>query len=90
MPTVVVEKASAEATGEKCPECGSDLVKRQGRYGAFVGCSNYPKCKTIQRAKAQVVGTCPQCGGELVTRKGRYGPFVGCANYPTCKYIGRK
>jgi DNA topoisomerase-1 len=91
MPTVVVnsDQAKAEPVGQKCPECGSDLVKRHGRHGPFLGCSNYPKCKYIQRRKARVVGTCPQCGGELVTRKGRYGSFVGCANYPACKHVQR-
>ena len=76
-------------TGEKCPECGGDLVTRHGRYGAFVGCANYPACKYIRRTKTQAVGKCPECGGDLIARKGKYGAFIGCANYPTCKYKRR-
>jgi DNA topoisomerase-1 len=91
MPTVTVEtaKPKAEPTGETCPQCGGALVTRHGRYGPFVGCSNYPTCKYVQRSQPQVVGTCPECGGDLITKKGRYGSFVGCANYPACKYIQR-
>jgi DNA topoisomerase-1 len=91
MPTVTVEtaKPKAEPTGETCPQCGGALVTRHGRYGPFVGCSNYPTCKYVQRSEPQVAGTCPECGGDLVTKKGRYGSFVGCANYPACKYIQR-
>ncbi|MBN1936967.1 MAG: type I DNA topoisomerase, partial [Anaerolineae bacterium] len=72
MPTVKIEKEAPQPTGEKCPDCGSDLVRRKGKYGYFVGCANYPKCKYIQKAKReapQPVGrACPQCGGELVLR----------------------
>jgi DNA topoisomerase-1 len=89
MPTVTIERPKAEPTGERCPECGGDLVTRHGRRGPFVGCANYPACKYVQRAQAQPVGTCPECGGDLVAKRGRYGPFVGCANYPACKYIQR-
>ena len=97
MPQVTVEgsaagegrQTKAEPTGEKCPECGGDLVTRHSRYGAFVGCSNYPKCKYVQRSQVAPVGTCPQCGGDLVAKKGRFGPFVGCTNYPTCRYVQR-
>ncbi|MFN2272440.1 MAG: type I DNA topoisomerase [Anaerolineae bacterium] len=78
-------KASGKATptGETCPECGGAVLLRQGKYGRFRACSNFPKCKW----KAPVVvGTCPKCGGDLVERKGKRGPFWGCANYPTCSH----
>jgi DNA topoisomerase-1 len=78
-----------EATGEKCPRCGSELVAKSGRFGPFVGCSNYPDCKYIKREPPKDTGeTCPECGeGNLVERRGRFGPFVGCSNYPKCRYI---
>ena len=80
-----------EGTGEKCPECGSELVARTGRFGPFVGCSNYPDCKYIKKDPPKEVGEdCPQCGSPLVEKRGRYGPFVGCSNYPECKYIKKK
>jgi DNA topoisomerase-1 len=78
-------KASGGATptGETCPECGGAVVLRQGKYGRFRACSNFPKCKW----KASiVVGTCPKCGGDLVERKGKRGAFWGCSTYPACTY----
>ena len=84
----MVKKAPVE-TGEKCPECGHNLVIRNGRYGEFVACSNYPACKYIKKEKKEdiVVGICPKCGGnviEKITRKGKV--FWGCKNYPKCDY----
>ncbi len=77
-----------EGTGEPCPECGSELVLRSGRFGPFVGCSNYPECKYIKREPPKETGEkCPNCGSELVEKRGRFGPFVGCSNYPECKFI---
>jgi DNA topoisomerase-1 len=76
-------RGKATPTGETCPECGGAVLLRQGKYGRFRACSNFPKCKW----KAPiVVGTCPKCGGDLVERKGKRGPFWGCANYPTCSH----
>ena len=84
-----MEKKPAEETGEMCPECGSPLVIRKGKFGEFVACSNYPKCKYIKKEKKEVtvVCKCPKCGGDIVekpTRKGKV--FWGCSNYPKCKY----
>ena len=80
-----------QTTGEKCPNCGSDLVMRTGRFGPFVGCSNYPECKYIKKEPPKETGeTCPQDGAPLVEKRGRFGPFVGCSNYPECRYIKKK
>jgi DNA topoisomerase-1 len=72
---------------EKCPECGSNLVLRHGRYGQFIACSNYPQCKYVKR---QTLGIpCPEkgCTGELVARRTRKGKtFYGCSRYPECKF----
>jgi DNA topoisomerase I len=77
-----------EGTGEKCPSCGSELVAKTGRFGPFVGCSNYPQCKYIKKEPPKETGeTCPECGAALVEKRGRFGPFVGCSNYPGCRYI---
>ncbi len=76
-------KRKATPTGETCPECGGAVLLRQGKYGRFRACANFPKCKW----KAPiVVGTCPKCGGDLVEHKGKRGVFWGCANYPTCTH----
>lgn len=77
--------------GRVCPECGSPLVYRKGKYGEFIGCSNYPKCKYIdkQKEEAEVITShvCPKCGHQLVKRKSKRGEFVGCSNYPKCDYM---
>ena len=78
-------------TGEKCPVCGADLIYKEGKNGQFIGCSNYPACKYVQKEKKEVVFTgdlCPDCGRPLVFREDAKGrSFVACSGYPTCKYI---
>ncbi len=82
-------KKEALETGEKCPECGHPLVIRKGKYGEFVACSNFPKCKYIKNEprEEQIICDCPNCDdGKIVekhTRKGKI--FYGCNNYPKCK-----
>jgi DNA topoisomerase-1 len=81
-------------TGEKCPVCGSELLLRNGRFGEFVACSSYPKCKYTKNI-SKVVKTepvklpvkCPECGGDIIERKSKRGKFFGCSNYPKCKFI---
>ena len=83
-----MEKVAPEETGETCPECGSPLVIRKGRYGEFVACSNYPTCKYIKKEEVEVkeICGCPNCNGMIIEKKSRKGkPFYGCNNYPKCK-----
>ena len=90
-----MEKLEPEKVGEVCPECGGELVYRNGRYGKFIACSNFPKCKysrqieVKEKEKAEPTGQiCPECGGELLKRKSRFGTyFLGCGNYPKCHYM---
>lgn len=87
-----MEKLAPEKTGEICPQCGSELVIRQGRYGKFISCSNYPSCKYTAKlpkdAPEETGELCPECGSPLVKRVSRYGTtFIGCSNYPNCSYI---
>ena len=80
-------KKEAEVTGEKCPECGGDLVIRNGKYGKFTACSNYPNCKYIKKDEVEikVVSKCLKCGGDIIEKKTRKGKiFYGCKNYPKC------
>lgn len=83
-----MEKKEAEETGEECPECGHPLVKRNGRYGEFIACSNYPNCKYIKKEEKIVeIMDCPKCGGKIIEKKTRKGKiFYGCSNYPKCKF----
>ncbi len=83
-----MEKKEAEQTGENCPDCGSPLVIRSGRYGEFVACSNYPECKFIKKEEVEIkeICNCPKCSGMIVEKKSRKGKvFYGCNNYPKCK-----
>lgn len=80
-------EAAPEQVGRDCPECSSPLIIRQGRYGKFIGCSNFPTCRHVEPLLTHIHVACPKDGGELVerrTRKGRI--FYGCANYPECDF----
>ena len=70
---------------EKCPKCDSFLVIKQGRFGEFTACTNYPNCKYVKMKTTGVL--CPKDGGDIVERKSRRGKaFYGCANYPDCDF----
>ena len=76
--------------GRTCPKCEGQLVYKKGRYGKFIGCANYPKCKHIEPLEPpKDTGVeCPQCKkGKLIERKSRYGKlFYSCNTYPDCNY----
>ncbi|MBV1775726.1 type I DNA topoisomerase [Burkholderiaceae bacterium DAT-1] len=84
------EEATQIVEGRFCPNDGGQLVIKSGRYGKFIGCANYPKCKHIEPLeKPKDTGvTCPECkAGTLIERKSRYGKlFYSCNTYPKCKY----
>ena len=84
-----MEKKEAEKTGETCPECGSDLVIRKGKYGEFTACSNYPTCKYIKKEEKEVktIIDCPKCGKQIIEKRTRKGKiFYGCTGYPNCDF----
>ena len=92
--TVPVKVAGGKAeakpdipTGEACPNCGSGLVTRHGRFGDYVSCSNYPACRFKPPKPVTLTGVkCPVCKtGDILVRRGRFGPFYGCSNYPSCE-----
>jgi len=74
--------------GKKCDKCGAAMEIKRGRYGMFLGCSGYPKCKNIQSIVKKVGVKCPDCGGQLVEKHARKSgkAFYGCDKYPKCKY----
>ncbi|WQY15474.1 type I DNA topoisomerase [Helicobacter pylori] len=78
-----------EKTGQSCPKCGGELVKKNSRYGEFIACNNYPKCKYIKQTETANDGAnqelCEKCGGEMVQKFSRNGVFLACNNYPECK-----
>jgi DNA topoisomerase-1 len=83
-----MEKKPAEQTGESCPDCGSPLVIRKGKFGEFTACSNYPTCKYIKKEQKEIkeIVKCPECGGTIIEKTSKRGKvFYGCNNYPKCK-----
>lgn len=86
----------------KCPECGSELVEKFGRFGKFIACTNYPECKYTEKSaedkkkEKEVIESegnekgeiiCDKCGAKMEIKNGPYGMFLGCSNYPKCKNI---
>lgn len=81
------EKQPLKLTDETCPKCKSRLAERTGKYGSFLACSNFPKCRYIKPEETSVACTQEGCDGTLIKRKGRRGkPFYGCSNYPACTF----
>ncbi len=92
--------AEGKITDQKCPKCGKPLSEREGRFGKFLGCTGYPKCKTIVKlagdggpgskngaAAVELIGMkCPKDGGEIVAKKTRFGSVYLCSNEPACDF----
>ncbi len=78
----------SEAEGEKCEKCGGKMVLKEGRFGKFLACENYPKCKNTKTIITDTKVKCPECEkGTLVERRTKRGrTFWGCSAYPSCKY----
>lgn len=77
-----------ETLDEACPECGRPLVIREGRYGRFIGCSNYPQCRYTRPLVADTGVRCPKDGGRLLQKRSRKGKlFYGCENWPSCDFV---
>lgn len=89
-----------QVTEFACPNCGKPMLQKRGRFGPFLGCSDYPQCKTIMRIDKQGQPVppkppaepsgikCHKCKtGELVIRQSKRGPFLGCNKFPRCRTI---
>ncbi|GAA8232122.1 type I DNA topoisomerase [Helicobacter pylori] len=85
----IISQKVHEKTGQSCPKCGGELVKKNSRYGEFIACNNYPKCKYVKQAENANDGakqeSCEKCGGEMVQKFSKNGAFLACNNYPECK-----
>ena len=88
----IKSKKIAVPTGEICPQCGGDLLRRKGRYGEFIACSNFPKCKYTtdlegnlppQPEKTDI--KCEKCGEFMVIKESKRGKFLACSSYPKCR-----
>ncbi|MBQ5800476.1 MAG: type I DNA topoisomerase [Clostridia bacterium] len=111
---VSLEKAESKTKGEEieippeesdyvCEKCGSKMIYKNGRFGKFLACPNYPECKNTKaigrdgapvNKKEEEQDTadfkCELCGGDMVVRSGKFGSFYACKNYPTCKFTKQK
>ena len=79
-----------EEIGELCPECERPLIRKFGRFGAFVACKGFPECRYTRQdgdsAEPEVSDeTCDVCSSSMVVKRGRFGPFLACTRYPECK-----
>ncbi|MFA5842805.1 MAG: type I DNA topoisomerase [Candidatus Gracilibacteria bacterium] len=95
------EDVVTEKTEEVCEKCGKPMVVKLGRFGKFLSCSNYPKCKNAkpmaedkEKTKAfeelqKKLGgkECPKCGSPMEVKRGKYGEFLGCTGYPKCHHM---
>lgn len=85
-------KKEVEVSNIVCDKCGAKMVYREGKFGRFLACPNYPKCKNTKRIEAEHIvkekGICPKCNGtvsEKFSKKGK--TFFGCDNYPNCDFV---
>ena len=101
--TVSKPKIPAEESDVICDRCGANMVYKNGRFGRFLACPNFPDCKNtkaldkngnpvaVEEKKQELAGfACEICGGDMVVRNGRYGTFYACINYPKCKFTKQK
>ena len=80
--------------GEKCEKCGSEMLKRVGKFGPFIACSGYPDCTNTREVETQEpesesgeeeIEPCENCGKPMAMKRGRFGQFLACTGYPECK-----
>ena len=91
----IVSLKLAKPLGRNCPKCGEELLLRSGRFGNFVACSGFPKCKyteqvddegnTVEVKVETSDEKCDKCGKEMIVKNGRNGKFLACSGYPDCK-----
>jgi len=93
----------AEESDVICDKCGSRMIYKNGRFGKFLACPNYPTCKNTkaidkngnpvqkEETKVELAGfTCELCGADMVVRNGKFGTFYACSHYPTCTFTKQK
>ena len=91
----IVSLKLAKPLGRECPKCGEELLLRSGRFGNFVACSGFPKCKyteqvdedgnKVEKKEETSDEICDKCGKEMIVKTGRNGQFLACSGYPDCK-----
>ena len=76
-----------EQTQITCVKCGHFMLRRMGKFGKYLACSNYPECRNIVSENKEEISSvrCPKCGQNMVVKSGKFGRFLACPNYPDCK-----
>lgn len=88
----VTMKQPPQETDIVCEKCGGKMLIREGRYGKFLGCGNFPKCRNVQTLESEnnkkIAGVCPQCGANMLERKSKKGKtYYSCERYPDCGFM---
>ncbi|GAB4235703.1 MAG: type I DNA topoisomerase [Acidobacteriota bacterium] len=85
-------RKEVEETDQICEKCGGKMVIRLGKFGRFLACSNFPRCRNTREVGQEAVAAsdvataeCPNCGKTMTVRRGRFGPFLACPDYPKCR-----
>lgn len=80
-------KDGDEMTDIVCERCGSKMIRKTGRYGKFLKCSN-ADCDNIRSETLETSDVlCDKCGVNMIVKTGKFGKFLACPNYPTCSSI---
>ena len=76
-----------EQTNVECVKCGHLMIRKMGKFGKYLACSNYPECQNIiSESKEEISAVrCPKCGENMVVKSGKFGRFLACPSYPDCK-----
>ncbi len=85
-----IKDSMTEKTDIRCEECGGSMVIKWGRNGRFLGCENYPECRSTrplpeEEAQSKTDQKCEKCGSDMVIKTGRFGRFLACSAYPKCR-----
>lgn len=77
-----------EMTDIICEKCGAKMIRKTGRYGKYLACSNYPECSNIRSENIEESDVlCEKCGAKMIVKTGKYGKFLACPNYPKCTFV---
>lgn len=83
------KKVPDEESDEVCEKCGSKMVIKTGKFGKFLACPNFPKCRNTKAIEEpqEIVAKCPKCGKNIKKLKTKTGKiFYGCEGYPECDF----
>lgn len=84
------KEITEEKTDKTCEKCNKPMIIKIGRFGKFLACSGFPKCKNtlpLEKKRELTDKICDKCKAPMEIKTGRYGKFLGCSNYPECKHV---